>query len=331
MLDDSLRQRLEALNRGPLATEAALPAGPTWRVIGGAPARVAQHTVHPPAKASSSPASSSTAHPCQPVPGLLCRGEVVENDVGQHLRVRLSLDEFWPGGERLVTARQEYLKGLLATAHQAIEPRVVMEADFAALVAALPDRVLLLDLETCGLAGAALFLVGLLRRIDGTSAIELLMARTYAEEAAVLQSLWQIVAAHDVLMTFNGKSFDWPMVRERSVRHRLQPEEWAPPTSVKRQPSNQPSKLVGGAHPTHVDILHHARRRWRGQLPDCRLQTLERLVCRRSRTGDIAGHRIPAVYAEFVRTGFERDMDAVLHHNALDLVTLLDLALRLAA
>ena len=45
---------------------------------------------------------------------------------------------------------------------------------------------------------------------------------------------------------------------------------------------------------------------------------------------DIPGHRIPAVYAEYVRTGFERDMDTVLYHNAIDLVTLFDLSLRLA-
>jgi hypothetical protein len=80
----------------------------------------------------------------------------------------------------------------------------------------------------------------------------------------------------------------------------------------------------------HVDVLHHARRRWRRQLPDCRLKTLEQLVCRRRRTGDIPGHLIPAAYAEFVRTGFEREIDAILYHNAVDLVTLFDLTLRLA-
>jgi hypothetical protein len=101
------------------------------------------------------------------------------------------------------------------------------------------------------------------------------------------------------------------MVLERSVRHRM-------------QPPNVPSLQ-------HIDVLHHARRRWRKQLPNCRLQTLEWHVCRRRRADDIPGHRIPAVYAEFVRTGFERDMETVLYHNALDLVTLFDLALRLAA
>ena len=194
---------------------------------------------------------------------------------------------------------------MLAEAQQAVEPTVVMEAEFAALVAAMPERVLMLDLETCGLGGAALFLVGVLRQIDGMPTVELLLARNYAEEQAVLESLWQTVAGHDVLVTFNGKSFDWPMVLDRSVRYRLAR------TRIRR------SELL------HLDLLHHARRRWRRQLPDCRLQTLEQFVCRRSRTGDIPGHRIPAAYADYVRTGFERDMDAILYHNAMDLVTLL--------
>ena len=101
------------------------------------------------------------------------------------------------------------------------------------------------------------------------------------------------MAGHDVLVTFNGKSFDWPMVLDRSVRHRL----------AGKRPA---------AELLHVDLLHHARRRWRRQLPDCRLQTLEQLVCRRRRSDDIPGQRIPAAYAEFVRTGFEREMDAIL-------------------
>jgi hypothetical protein len=171
----------------------------------------------------------------------------------------------------------------------------------------------MLDLETCGLGGAALFLAGVLRHVDGVPTVELLLARNYAEEQAVLETLWQTIAGQDVLVTFNGKAFDWPMVLDRSVRYRLNP----------RVASDAANLL-------HVDVLHHARRRWGKKLPDCRLQTLERFICRRSRSGDVPGHRIPAAYADFVRTGFERDMEAILYHNAMDLVTLLDLTLRLA-
>lgn len=299
-----LRQRLEALNRGPLPLGAVCDRSVRVGVVTdvSTPSRP---------RAKDSTLSEKLAS-VRPLPGLLHRGDVVETSCGEHLRVCLPLDELWDGGTRLVAGRQEFLRQLLAAAGQAVEPRVVMGRDFAPFVRALPDRALVLDLETCGLGGAALFLVGVLRNIDGVPNIELLLARNYAEERAVLESLWQLVEQHDVLVTFNGKSFDWPMVLDRSIRHRF-------------------DRSLTAKKPNHLDVLHHARRRWRRLLPDCRLLTLERIVCRRQRVGDVAGNRIPAIYADYVRSGFERDMDAVLYHNALDLVTLFDLALRLAA
>jgi uncharacterized protein YprB with RNaseH-like and TPR domain len=303
MLDDALRRRLEVLNRGELPAD-----------------EQGVRTVSPPLAARlSSPKSEASsprkpvkqAQAGQPIPGILQQGEVVATTAGEHLRIRLPIDTLWPKGSPLIAARQEQLRKLLLQAQLAVEPTVVMDAEFASLVAAMPERVLMLDLETCGLSGAALFLAGVLRHLDGVPTIELLLARNYAEEQAVLESLWQTLDGQEVLVTFNGKSFDWPLVLDRSVRYRL-------------AAASSPRRLL------HLDVLHHARRRWRRQLPDCRLQTLEQFVCRRNRSGDIAGHRIPAAYADFVRTGFERDMDAILYHNAMDLVTLLDLTLRLA-
>ena len=75
------------------------------------------------------------------------------------------------------------------------------------------------------------------------------------------------------------------------------------------------------------DLLHHSRRRWGRGLPDCKLQTLERHVCGRARTGDIPGRDIPETYHEYVRTGDAWPVRNILHHNALDLITLLQLAL----
>lgn len=272
MLDEGLRRRLESLNRG------ALPA----EVVKAQPAPLRPGAV-------------------QAIPGMLKRAGVVENEVGAHLRLVLPLDELWPGGEALVSRRHAHLAGNGAGADQEI----------GELIAAFPRDVVLMDLETCGLAGSPLFLVGLLRHVDHRLAVELLLARNYAEEHAVLASFWQRAAAHRVLVTFNGKSFDWPMLVDRSARHLM--------FRTQRRPEF-----------LHVDLLHHSRRRWRRQLPDCRLQTLERNICGRGRTGDIPGERIPEAYHQFVRTGVQRDMDAILLHNAIDLVTLLDLAMRLA-
>jgi uncharacterized protein len=302
MIEESLRTRLEALNRGPIPAQTAAVSHD---------GAAASATVQSAPRIDSQPSPRPTALPSKPTPGLLRSGDVVETPQGPHLRIRLPLENLWPCGTQLIAARQEFLQSRLADAQRAVEPSLVLAPEFASLIGALPDRAVGLDLETCGLAGSALFLIGLFRQIEGHPTIELLLARNYAEESAVLTTLWQTIADHRVLLTFNGKTFDWPMVIERSVRHRL-----------------RPGSPVDGF--LHLDILHHARRRWRKQLPNCRLQTLEQHVCRRHRADDIPGHRIPAVYADYVRTGFERDMDCVLHHNALDLVTLFDLALRLA-
>lgn len=300
MLDEALRKRLEALNRG------ELPADLERNVV-------AQVAARPIAEASSAVAERMESECGKPIPGILRLGEVVETSAGAHLRICVPIDRLWTNGSQLVAGRQEHLRQRLAESRQAVEPTIVMEAEFATLVAAMPERLMLLDLETCGLGGSALFLAGVLRNIEGVPTVELLMARNYAEEQAVLESLWQIVASQEVLVTFNGKAFDWPMVFDRSARYRMTP------------------RVAGeAARLRHVDMLHHARRRWRRQIPDCRLQTLEQFVCRRRRSGDIAGSRIPAAYAEYVRTGFEREMEAVLYHNAMDLVTLFDLSLRLA-
>lgn len=279
MLNDSLRRRLDALNRGPL------PAGPT--------------------KTRPAPLRPGAV---KPVSGLVSRAGVVKNDAGEHLRLVLPLEELWPGGAELVAQRHAQLTAQRDDSTQEQSPA---KRELSELVAAFPCETLLMDLETCGLSGSPLFLVGLLRRVDDRLAIELLLARNYAEEHAVLVSFWQRAAAHRVLVTFNGKSFDWPMVVDRSTRHLM----------FRRAP--RPELM-------HVDLLHHSRRRWRRQLPDCKLQTLERHICGRGRTGDIPGERIPQAYHQFVRTGFQREMDAILLHNAVDLVTLLDLAMRLA-
>lgn len=308
MTDESLRTRLEILNRGPLPVTSAIKR----REAGGDDVTSLSDQVTRYTDVAAPRRLHALRGDSYPIGGLLHDGEVVETPFGPHLQIDLQVEAFWQGGTQLLTARQEFLRSQLSAANQAVEPTVVLEAEFAAFASALPDRAIALDLETCGLSGSALFLIGLLRQIEGVPTIQLLLARSYAEEAAVLASLWQIIAEHEVLLTFNGKTFDWPMVLERSIRHRLQPS-------------------ARGDRWVHIDILHHARRRWKKHLPNCRLQTLERHVCRRERTADIPGHAIPGVYADYVRTGFERDMDAVLHHNALDLVTLFDLAHRLAA
>jgi uncharacterized protein YprB with RNaseH-like and TPR domain len=175
--------------------------------------------------------------------------------------------------------------------------------DAAARLSLAPDTLVLIDIETAGLAAAPLFLIGALSLGPDGLALTQYFARGYEEEAALLHLFSRSLASSRLVVTFNGASFDLPYLRDRAIYHRL------------------PPPLL----PDHLDLLPAARRRFRGLLPDCRLQTLEQHVCRRRRLGDVAGDAIPQLYHDFVRTGHWPLLLPVFHHNALDLITLAEL------
>lgn len=329
MLSENLRARLERLNRQALPSEAArqgaqeaesnLRAARAERPSGrlALPATTATASWKPIAMAGSSPTPSPLTSSSMLSSSMLS-GEVVATSAGEHWFIRHRVDEFWPA----FAARYGAWRAQGDTPYMIASPgkRTTARArryaaEVALLGCALPLGTLFLDLETCGLAGSALFLVGLLRHDGEHLVLEQLLARNYAEEQAVLHTLWRAAAQASLLVTFNGKSFDWPLVQDRSTYHRVGRDDSAPPM----------------VDLPHVDVLHHARRRWRQRLPDCRLQTLERFLCGRRRSGDIPGRDIPEAYRRYVATGRIDEMQAILHHNALDLVTLLELAMRLAA
>jgi len=202
----------------------------------------------------------------------------------------------------------ESLMTRLAEAGRAARGRDDMDGEVRALIEH-PERALFIDTETTGLAGNMVFMLGAMRVVGEDIVVTQVLARDYREEPALLE-VWRDMAARaGLLVSFNGKSFDVPILRDRLGLHRLE----------------VPPELL------HVDLLHHSRRRWRTVLPDCRLQTIEWQLCGRRRVGDIPGEEIPAAYHHFVRTGDARDMLTVLHLNALDLLTLADIAVALAS
>ena len=170
-----------------------------------------------------------------------------------------------------------------------------------------PRDVVVADLETAGLGSAPLFLIGAMTWTEGGWEVQQYLARDYSEEAAAIALFAEHNQARGLLITFNGKSFDLPMIRTRAAANGV-PLAW---------------------DPVHLDLLHVSRRVWRGALPDCRLQTLETFVCQRPRHDDIPSHLIPEAYHEYVRTQNAAQIVEVLRHNVLDLVTLADLTTRL--
>jgi uncharacterized protein YprB with RNaseH-like and TPR domain len=183
----------------------------------------------------------------------------------------------------------------------------ILDSVRAELLRFNPSKWLFLDIECCGLSNSPVFLVGLMSYSGGDFQLWQLLARDYSEEAAMLGHMSQILADYSALITFNGKTFDLPFLLDRCSIHAIPLQELE----------------------YHFDVLHAARKQWGRTVPNCKLQTLERFICKRTRSGDIPGEQIPEAYHEFVRTQDAWRMVDILHHNVLDLVTMCELTLNL--
>src|SRR5262249_51802352 len=150
-----------------------------------------------------------------------------------------------------------------------------------------------------GGAGTHAFLIGCARFDDDRGLVtkQFLLTRP-ADERPLLDLVAAEIADAGALVSFNGKSFDAPMLEPRYLFHRL---DWP------------------GEGVPHVDALHPARRFWPG---DCSLVALERQKLGARRVADVPQAEIPARYFHFVRTGDARPLVAVLEHNRRDLLTL---------
>jgi len=169
---------------------------------------------------------------------------------------------------------------------------------------------LFLDTETTGLAGGTgtyPFLVGLAWWEGGGLEVEQLFMREYSEERSLLAALAERLAERPVLITFNEKSFDWPLLETRYRMTRTIP----PP-----------------APRAHLDFLHPARNLWRRRLGSVRLSQLERHVLGWDRGPDVVSELIPRIYLNFVRGGYADPLVPVFHHNQMDLCGLAGLSSR---
>ena len=162
---------------------------------------------------------------------------------------------------------------------------------------------LFFDTETTGLggAGAIAFLLGMAwfdaeQRLH----IEQLLLRSPSDEPAMLDVLTERLATTELLVSYNGKAFDWPLLKGRYVMNRRQ------------IPRDLP----------HLDLLHIGRRLHRARLGACRLKTLESEVLGFERGVDVDGGDVPARYAHFLRTGDEQALREVVDHNAWDVVSM---------
>jgi uncharacterized protein YprB with RNaseH-like and TPR domain len=176
-----------------------------------------------------------------------------------------------------------------------------------------------LDIETTGLSGGAgtvAFLVGCGYFDLGAFQIHQFLLPSYAAERALLAAVAASVEPAGSIVTYNGKTFDLPLMETRWLFHRMQ---------------------MPLADKPHVDMLHPARRLWRhreatGAVTEgCNLAILERDLFGVRRTSDVPGFDIPGRYFRFLRSGNPAPLEAVLEHNRLDLVSLAVVTARVAA
>jgi uncharacterized protein YprB with RNaseH-like and TPR domain len=175
-----------------------------------------------------------------------------------------------------------------------------------------PGHWLFLDTETTGLAGGTgtyAFLVGVAWWDAGGLQVEQFFMRDHSEEHAVLVALAERLKERRVLVSFNGKSFDWPLL---DTRYRM-------------------TRSIAPVAPrAHLDLLHPARQLWRLRLSSVRLTELERHVLGWQRGTDVAAELIPQIYFEFLRGGPSEPLALVFRHNQMDLRGLAALAGRMA-
>lgn len=180
--------------------------------------------------------------------------------------------------------------------------------------ATLPEisRLMFLDTETTGLAGGTgtcAFLIGV-GAVEGTQfVVRQFFLRDYPEEKAMLAALAEALSTYQGLVTFNGKTFDLPLLETRYKLARIE---------------SPFARLL------HLDLLHPARRLWKLRLESCRLGHLETEVLGIHRQGDVDGSEIPGIYFDYLRTGDARGLQPVFYHNALDIISLAALTVEMA-
>jgi len=173
-----------------------------------------------------------------------------------------------------------------------------------------PRQWLFLDTETTGLAGGTgtyPFLVGIAWWDAGGLEVEQFFMRDYNEEHSLLVALAERMAERPVLVTFNGKSFDWPLLE---TRYRM--------TRAIRPPVPR----------VHLDFLHPARNLWRLRIGSVRLAELELKVLGWNRGADMSSQTIPQIYFDYLRGGPPEPLVPIFHHNQMDLRGLAALATR---
>ncbi len=172
---------------------------------------------------------------------------------------------------------------------------------------------LFIDTETTGLAGAGTiaFMVGAGFFEENAFVVRQYFLRDHGDEPAMLLLLDELLAEKAGLITFNGRSFDLPLLDRRYLMNRMA-------SDVLQKP--------------HLDLLPPARRLWRQRLGSCALSALESRLLRVNRTqADVPGWLIPTLYHQYLLNGNTDEIERVFYHNHIDMLSMVTLATEVMA
>lgn len=165
---------------------------------------------------------------------------------------------------------------------------------------------LILDIETMGLFGRVIILLGLCRQCEEGVKITQYLLKDVSNEPSALLEASSAIRDGSALITYNGKAFDVPYIEDRLAFYGLNP----------------PDEKI------HYDLLHYSRRLWRGELPDCTLDSMERYLGV-ERNMDLPSSLVPLFYETYLNTGNPGPLVPIIEHNKQDLLTLVTLFSRI--
>lgn len=168
-----------------------------------------------------------------------------------------------------------------------------------------PRKTIFVDTETSGVSGGGgtiPFLIGIGYYYGGQFRVEQFFVDSHSREEGMLDLVAQFVTPFHTLVTFNGKTFDIPLLETRYLLKR---------------------KVSPFSRMEHLDLLHPSRQLWNLTLDNCRLQTIERDILGFHRDDDLPSHEIPQAYFDYVRWGKADPLYRVFGHNAHDIISLM--------
>lgn len=162
------------------------------------------------------------------------------------------------------------------------------------------DDLLFFDIETMGLKDLPVILIGMASLSQERIEVKQYLSTDLKDEKAILDGFLSDLQDDTIFVSFNGRSFDLPFIRGRARYHGI--------------------NVDFNRH--HLDLLHFSRRTWGDELPNCRLQTLEKHLLGMKRHEDVPSSMVPAFYKKYIQTGNIGPLVPIIEHNKLDVITL---------